>query len=262
MIASLAFPMIDPVALALGPIRIRWYGLAYLLGLLIAWWLGRRLAPRFALASTVVDDMIFYSTLGVVLGGRLGFVFFYEPSRFLHDPASILALWQGGMSFHGGFLGVVLAALWTARKAKIPLASLADLTAMSVPIGLFFGRWANFINGELWGRPTNLPWGIVFPAADSLPRHPSQIYEACVEGLLPAAILITLAMHSSAPSKPWLLTSIFLILYGSGRFLVEFTRAPHGDFLAFDLLSLGQMYSLPMLAIGCILAYCAIARSR
>ena len=252
---SLAFPAIDPVAFEIGPLPIRWYALAYLAGFVGGWRYAVYLARRRSGPPSAgdIDDLLTWVVIATILGGRLGYVLFYNPAHFLEHPGQILAVWQGGMSFHGGLLGVVLAVAWFARARRIPPLALGDVVAPAVPIGLFFGRIANFINGELYGRPTDLPWGMVFPAADAQPRHPSQLYEAALEGVLLFAVLAVLAGRPGVQARAGLLTGVFLAGYGIVRFLVEFTRAPDqqlAGLVAATGLSMGQLLSVPMVAIG------------
>ncbi len=256
---ALPFPAIDPVAIELGPIAIRWYGLAYLAGLLLGWRLTRWLVtkPPRLISPQQLDDFLVWAILGVVLGGRLGSILFYSWERTLEEPLSALRIWEGGMAFHGGLLGVILAIWLFARRHGIPFFALTDVVAVATPIGLFFGRVANFINGELWGRPTDLPWAMVFPGAGTAPRHPSQLYEAGLEGLLLFVVLLLLVRRG------WLerlgaLSGVFLSGYALARILVEFVREPdaHIGYLA-GLFTMGQVLSLPMLALGLYL----IARS-
>jgi phosphatidylglycerol:prolipoprotein diacylglycerol transferase len=275
-VLALPFPDFDPVALQIGPIAIKWYGLAYLAGLLLGWLYIRRLLqqpklwgderPPFAQAK--VDDLLLYITVGVVAGGRLGFVLFYEPSYYLSNPQDILAVWKGGMSFHGAFIGSGLA-IWTfAYRNAINPWSTADLCTASVPIGLFFGRLANFINGELFGRPTTLPWGMVFPEAalqhpqiEPTPRHPSQLYEAALEGLLLFLVLRLLTHHYGALKRPGLITGVFLVGYALARSTAELFREPHFAH-AFNVgpLTPGIVYSIPMLIVGVLVIYFARTR--
>lgn len=247
-------PLIDPVALALGPLKIHWYGLMYLFGFAGAWWLMKRRAsrPQSPLTVEQVGDLLFYAALGVVLGGRLGYVLFYNLPQYLSDPLSLLKVWQGGMSFHGGLLGVLLAMWLYARRLDLRFFQVTDFIAPVVPVGLFFGRIGNFINGELYGRVTDLPWAMVFPAAGPLPRHPSQLYEAVLEGLLLFAILW---WYSSRPRPLMAVSGLFLIGYGLFRFLVEFVRLPdaHIGYLAWGWLTMGQLLTLPMIALGLFL---------
>ncbi|HEY0294939.1 MAG TPA: prolipoprotein diacylglyceryl transferase [Bordetella sp.] len=258
----LQYPHIDPIAVQIGPLAVHWYGLMYLVGFGLAYLLGRwRITHGHTTFMTVRDleDLIFYSVLGVVLGGRLGYVLFYKPGYYLTHPLDIFHVWEGGMSFHGGFLGVVLVMLWLAHKKKVSLFTLSDFVAPLIPLGLAAGRLGNFINGELWGRPTSVPWAMVFPqAGDGLPRHPSQLYELGLEGL---ALFALLWLFSSRPRPTGQVSGLFLIGYGLFRFLVEFTREPD-DFLGLLAggLSMGQWLSLPMVLIG--LAVFAITARR
>ena len=258
MIPVLLFPGFDPVMLRFGPLAIRWYALAYILGLVLGWRLLRRLVRQSpAVASlTAVDDFLSWATLGVVLGGRLGYVFFYQPGYFFAHPLAIFAVWQGGMSFHGGMLGVVVAILWFTRREGINLLGFADRIAVTAPIGLGFGRIANFINGELWGRPAPdwLPWAMIFPQAGPLPRHPSEIYQALLEGLILFIALYALARRADLRARPGWLTGAFLIGYAVARIIGEFFRAPD-VFLGFLIggATMGQLLSLPMLAAGIFL---------
>ena len=252
---ALPFPAIDPVALALGPVLIRWYALAYIAGILLGWRYAMvlcRRAPQLV-SPKQMDDFILWLTLGIVLGGRIGYVVFYNPHHYLEHPAQALALWQGGMSFHGGLLGVLLAMYLFARKEKLPYFVLADVVAVCVPFGLFFGRLANFINGELWGRTTDMPWGFVFPTGGPLPRHPSQLYEAFLEGVVLFAVLWWL-LRRGARARPGIISGAFLAVYGAARFIVEFVREPDAQlgYLTFGL-TMGQYLCLPMLAYGAYL---------
>lgn len=247
----LVHPQFDPIAIRLGPFGIHWYGLMYLAGFLGLLWLGKwriRKNPGCGWTEKQLDDMLFYGALGVILGGRLGYVLFYQPGHYLAHPGEILMVWKGGMSFHGGFLGVLIAMVMFARKEGKRWLALMDFIAPLVPPGLAAGRMGNFINGELWGRPTDLPWGMVFPQVDALPRHPSQLYEFGLEGI---ALFLILWIYSSKPRPIGAISALFLIGYGSFRFLVEFTRQPD-DFLGFLAmgLTMGQWLSLPMVAVG------------
>ncbi|WP_305856191.1 prolipoprotein diacylglyceryl transferase [Balneatrix alpica] len=245
----LTYPQIDPVALQLGPLKIHWYGLMYLLGFAAAWWLGRRRMSRFAMNGEQLSDLIFACALGVVVGGRVGYVLFYHLDRFFQDPLWLFAVWEGGMSFHGGLLGVLLALVWHARKLNLRFLQLGDFIAPLVPIGLGAGRIGNFIGGELWGRPTDGPWAMVFPHVDLLPRHPSQLYQFALEGL---ALFVVLWLYSSKPRATGAVSGLFLIGYGLARFVVEFARQPdaHLGFIAFEWLTMGQLLSLPMIVAG------------
>src|SRR5579871_5142974 len=219
---AIPYPVINPVALSLGPLEIRWYALAYIVGLLIGWRYCLALAerPPRLVGRKDIDDFLAWATLGVVLGGRIGYVLFYNFGYFAAHPSEIPAMWHGGMSFHGGALGVTAAILWFTRKRRLPVLAFADIIAAAIPIGLFFGRIANFVNDELWGRVTNVPWAVVFPRAGDLPRHPSQLYEAASEGLLLFLIMqvcVMLGLHR----RPGLLTAVFLLGYGTFRFICE-----------------------------------------
>lgn len=248
------YPHIDPVALSLGPLDIRWYALAYLSGILLGWWYALRLARLNDGARPTrqdLDDFVAWAVAGIIIGGRLGYVLFYQPSMYLADPLSIFKLWQGGMSFHGGTLGVIAALILYAKMHKIELLRLCDITTAVVPIGLCFGRIANFINGELFGRVTDAPIGMVFPHGGDLPRHPSQLYEAVFEGALLFALLAALYHVRAVRERPGIVTGIFLTGYGVMRFGIEYFREP--DYylgLLWGMLSMGQILSLPMVALG------------
>lgn len=256
---ALSFPSIDPVLVRLGPFEIRWYALAYVVGLAFAWWFIRRLAgsrpagPRI-MDDRAVDDFMFWVTLGVIVGGRLGYVLFYKPGFFLENPERILALWQGGMAFHGGLIGVALAIVLFCRKRRIDMFSVGDLAACAVPLGLLLGRLANFVNGELWGRVSDVPWAMVFPGGGPLPRHPSQLYEAFLEGLLLLVVINLWRRRTGALDRPGELTGLFCAGYGLARFVVEFFRQPDAflpdsGFL-FGFVTMGQLLSLPLIALG------------
>lgn len=251
----LVHPQFDPVAIHLGPLAIHWYGLMYLAGFMTFLWLGRkRIAilknPQFN--TKLLDDLLFYGVIGVILGGRLGEVLFYHPGYYFSHPLKIPAVWEGGMSFHGGFLGVLAAMAWFARQQKIRWLQLMDFIAPLVPPGLAFGRLGNFINGELWGRPTDVPWAMVFPGVDDLPRHPSQLYEFALEGLLLFALLW---LYSRKPRPAGAVSGLFLIGYGSFRFLGEFTRNPDDGIFGLMTfgISMGQWLSLPMVVAGVLM---------
>lgn len=265
----ITFPSIDPIAFSIGPLHVRWYGLMYLFGFLAAWMLGRYRAKRSQLPdgpkpvwrTEEVDDLITYCVVGLIVGARLGYTLFYDFNFFISNPLQILKIWQGGMSFHGGLLGLVGSALYFMRKHGKSFGQVADFVAPLAPPGLFFGRMGNFINGELWGRPTDLPWGMVFPteAAGNVPRHPSQLYEALLEGVL---LFVILWIYSARPRPRLAVIGLFLMLYGAFRFSVEFARQPdaHLGFIAFDWLSMGQLLSLPMILVGAGLMVRAYAR--
>jgi len=251
----LPYPEIDPVAIALGPVKVHWYGLAYLAGLAFAWWLAvrRSRVPGAAVAREQVDDLIFFGALGVVLGGRIGYAIFYGSDRLAEDPSWLLRVWQGGMSFHGGMLGVMLAMYLFARKRDIGIGPLLDFVAPLVPIGLAFGRLGNFIGQELWGRPSDVPWAMVFPKDPlQLARHPSQLYQFALEGVLLGIILI---WFSSRPRPTWAVSGLFSLGYGCMRFVVEFFREPdqHIGYQALGWMTRGQLLCLPMIALGIFL---------
>ena len=253
---AIPFPPIDPVLFSLGPFAIRWYALAYVAGILLGWRLIRNLVrqPGWRVTPEQVDDLVFYITLGVIVGGRMGYVLFYQPGHFLADPLSILAVWRGGMSFHGGLLGVLVAPFWFARRRGLAFFELTDALAVATPIGLLLGRIANFINAELWGRVTDVPWAIIFPTAGPEPRHPSQLYEAGLEGLVLLAVMLWCARGPYRPATRGTLSGVFLIGYAVARIVVEFFREPdaHLGYLA-GVITMGQLLSLPMLAFGILL---------
>ena len=246
----LTFPQIDPVIFQIGPLAVRWYGLMYLLGFAAAYMLIQHLVRlrNLALDKDGVSDLLFYAVLGVVLGGRLGYVLFYNPLQYLSRPLDIFAIWQGGMSFHGGLLGVVIASLIFCRRRTLTILLTGDILVTSAPIGLGLGRLGNFINGELWGRVTDHPWGMVFPGGGALPRHPSQLYEAFFEGLVLFVILYVLHRRKVTAGIPFF---SFFIGYGLFRFLIEFVRQPdaHLGFL-WGGATMGQLLSLPMVVFG------------
>jgi phosphatidylglycerol:prolipoprotein diacylglycerol transferase len=244
---------LDPVLVEFGPVKIRWYSLAYLAGILVGWWYLLKLIdrPGAPMARRHADDLVFYATLGIILGGRLGYVLFYRPEVYLADPVQILRIWDGGMSFHGGVIGTTLGILWLARKHKLDWLRIHDYVACCTPFGLFFGRLANFVNAELWGRPTSVPWAIVFPNGGDQPRHPSQLYEAGLEGLLLFAILWYLFWKTEARYQPGKLVGTFLLVYGLSRFLVETVRQPDAGLenLSWGL-TMGQTLTVPMILGG------------
>ncbi|HVL73114.1 MAG TPA: prolipoprotein diacylglyceryl transferase [Beijerinckiaceae bacterium] len=259
-VVALPFPTIDPVAIAIGPFAIRWYALAYVIGLIGGWYYARRLAAREALWGTLkrpsaadIDDLLVWVALGVVLGGRIGYVLFYNLEAYLAQPAAIFAVWQGGMSFHGGFLGAVLALVLFARARGLNPLSMLDIAAVVVPIGLFLGRIANFVNGELWGRPApDFPFAFVFPQAGPVPRHPSQLYEAFGEGLV-LFVVLAFAVRRFGFHRPGLLGGIFVLGYGIARIAAEFFREPDphiGYLLGTGGLTMGMVLSVPMVIVG------------
>jgi len=252
----LSYPDIDPIALALGPIKIHWYGITYVVGIVAAWLLLRWRTdknPSLKWSSEQVDDMVFYATLGIIVGGRLGSVLFYNLPYYLDHPIDIFKINQGGMSFHGGLMGALLAMVWFARKTNSGFFNVIDFIAPVVPIGLGCGRIGNFINGELWGAPSTLPWAMIFPdpRAGGIARHPSQLYEALLEGLL---LFIILWLYSSKPRPMMAVSGLFLLGYGVFRFSVEFVRVPdaHIGYLAFGWVTMGQVLSFPMIILGIV----------
>lgn len=251
----LTYPSISPIALQIGAIKIYWYGLMYVIGFIIAWILAIYLVKdrKNFLTTEQVSDLIFYCALGVILGGRLGYALIYSVD-FYHHPLSIIKIWEGGMSFHGGLIGVIIAFFLFAKKVKRNFLTIADFVSPFVPIGLFLGRIGNFINSELWGRVTTVPWGMVFPNGGSLPRHPSQLYEALLEGLV---LFIILWIYSKKPRPEGRISGLFLIGYGIARIVCEFFRNPDPQigYIAFGWLTMGQLLSLPMIIIGLLLFY-------
>ncbi len=255
---AIPYPVIDPVAIEVGPVSVRWYGLAYMAGILLGWLYGRYLVSRDALwggkspmTVSQADDFLLWITLGIVVGGRLGFVLFYEPSYYWQNPAEIPAVWNGGMSFHGGLLGVVLAVYFFSRVKGINPLSLGDVASAATPFGLFFGRLANFINAEVVGRASDVPWAMVFPGAGDAPRHPSQLYEALLEGVVLFLILRIATHRFHALTRPGTVFGLFLVFYGLFRSLVEFVREPHaGHPMDIGIFTPGIVYSIPMILIG------------
>ncbi len=265
------FPDFDPVAVQLGPLAIRWYGLMYLAGFAAAWWLGRARArrPGAVISPAQMDDLLFYAALGVILGGRLGYILFYDFESWLADPLQIFRVWEGGMSFHGGFLGVLVGMWWYGRRIGRTFFALTDFIAPLVPLGLLAGRIGNFINGELWGAPGNVPWAIQLSCAnhpsvcwDKLllapssvltpPLHPTQLYEAALEGLV---LFLLLWFFSASPRPVMAVSGLFLLGYGLFRFMVEFLRMPdaHLGYLAYGWVTMGQLLSAPMMLAGVLL---------
>jgi phosphatidylglycerol:prolipoprotein diacylglycerol transferase len=256
---AIPFPAIDPVAVAIGPFVVRWYALAYIAGLLIGWRYCLVLAdrPPRLIERRDIDDFLVWATLGVVLGGRIGYVLFYQPGYYLQHPVEALYLWHGGMSFHGGALGVALAILLFTRARGLVVLAFSDVIAEAIPIGLFFGRIANFINGELFGRETDVPWAMAFPNGGPVPRHPSQLYEAVCEGLL-LFLLLLIAEHRGARRRPGIVTGLFLVGYAVARMSGELFRQPDAQ-LGFLVLgtTMGQLLSIPVLIAGILLIWWA-----
>lgn len=250
----IAYPHLSPVAFSLGPIQVHWYGLMYLVGFVLAWLLARWRARHYQLdfSPTAIDDIIFYAAMGVIIGGRLGYMIFYNASQWISHPLSIFKLWEGGMSFHGGLLGVIVGVWLVGRRIGKSFLEIGDFIAPLVPLGLAAGRLGNFINGELWGRPADVPWAMVFPHADNLPRHPSQLYEMGLEGI---ALFVLVWVYASRKRPTGAISGVFLMGYAVSRMLAECFREPDVQlgFLAFDWLTMGQLLSIPMLLAGFLL---------
>ena len=266
--AAIPFPRIDPVLINIGPLPIRWYALAYMAGLLAGWLYARYLVRNDRLwgatprpAADSIDDLLIYAAFGVILGGRIGYVLFYNPEYFLANPGKIIAVWEGGMAFHGGLAGAALGIWLFARRYRVPALSVADICATVVPIGILLGRLANFIKPELWGRPTDVPWAMVFPGAGALPRHPSQLYQAALEGVLLLFILY-LAARMGALKRPGLATGIFGAGYGIARIACEFFREPDPQLgFLFGGATMGMLLSIPLILVGIWLIWLASRRS-
>lgn len=263
---TIAFPVFDPIAIAIGPIAIRWYALAYIGGIVLGWLYARALIKNVKLwggpapiTLPQMDDFILWVTIGIIVGGRTGYVLFYNLPFFMAHPAEIFELWKGGMSFHGGFLGCVAAVMWFARRNGIPILSLGDITTAVAPIGLLLGRLANFINSELWGRPadSSVPWAMVFPNGGPLPRHPSQLYEAGLEGILLFIVLFAM-IRAGALKRPGLILGSFIALYALARITGEFFREPDPQLgFLWGGLTMGMLLSVPMIIAGAILVMMA-----
>ncbi len=256
------FSQIDPVAFSLGPVSVRWYGLMYLFGFAFAMWLaGRRAdAPNSGWTRNEVSDLLFYGFLGVILGGRIGYVLFYNFDLFLADPTYLFKIWTGGMSFHGGLIGVITAMIWFAHKTQRHFFTVADFVAPLIPFGLGVGRIGNFMNGELWGRVTDVPWAIIFPEAGPEPRHPSQLYQFALEGVV-LFIILNLFWRKHPPRGA--ISGMFLLFYGLFRFLVEFVRQPDSQLgLYFNEISMGQILSTPMIVAGGLMVWAAYKQPR
>lgn len=250
----IVFPDISPVAFHLGPVAVHWYGLMYLASFVLVYGLARYRTTKLGLPldAKAIDDLIFYGAMGVIVGGRLGYMLFYSGTTFFTEPWKFFAVWQGGMSFHGGLLGVILAMFIFAKQVKLDFLQVTDFIAPFVPIGLGLGRIANFINSELWGGPTNLPWGVLFPNGGGIPRHPSQLYEALLEGVF---LFVVLWWYSGKKPQIGRVSAVFLILYGVCRFVIEFVRVPDAQlgYLAWHWFTMGQLLSLPMILAGVLL---------
>ncbi len=248
----LEYPEINPIAISLGPVQVHWYGIMYLIGFAALWWLGNLRAKKNPLWNPQeIADLVFYGALGTILGGRLGYILFYDLPAYIAEPLNVFKIWQGGMSFHGGLVGVLVALALYGYKTRKGFFQITDFIAPMVPIGLGAGRIGNFINGELWGRVSDAPWAMVFPdpRAGLLPRHPSQLYEALLEGLV---LFFILWIYSKKPRPTMAVSGLFLLFYGLFRFVVEFTRMPdaHIGYIAFDWLTMGQLLSAPMVLAG------------
>jgi len=261
----LTYPQIDPVLIQVGFVKVHWYGVMYLVAFGLAWWLGtyRTRRPNAIITAEQMGDLLFYCALGVVLGGRIGYILFYDFPHYIAEPLAILEIWKGGMSFHGGLLGVLLATWLYGRQIQRRFFELTDFIAPLVPLGLAVGRIGNFINGELWGRATDVPWAMIFPhpAAGGIPRHPSQLYQAALEGL---ALFVILWLFSKKPRPTMAVSGLFLIGYGSFRIIAEFFRTPDAQlgFIAFDWLTMGQLLSVPMLLAGGLFMFLAYRWNR
>jgi phosphatidylglycerol:prolipoprotein diacylglycerol transferase len=266
---ALPFPRFDPIAIAIGPFAVRWYALAYIGGIVLGWLYARRIVRTehfwggsAPISILKLDDFILWVTLGIILGGRIGYVFFYNLGHFVQHPLEILQLWQGGMSFHGGFLGCVAAVLLFGWRNNVPVLSLGDITCAVGPIGVLLGRLANFINSELWGRVTDVPWAFVFPTGGPLPRHPSQLYEGALEGLL-LFVVLALMVRGGALRRPGLIIGVFAIVYGLARIFSEFFREPDPQLgFLWGGLTMGMLLSLPMIAAGLGFVLWALRRPR
>lgn len=261
---GLAYPEISPIMFELGPIVIRWYSMAYIVGILLGWWIMAKRVSKYnlPLSKTNLEDIAFFFTLGVILGGRLGYVLFYGTSQFLRDPLEIFAVWHGGMSFHGGIIGVIIALLYVSHKIKYSFLKVTDLLAPVVPIGIFLGRLANFINDELWGRVSDVAWAVRFPKGGYLPRHPSQIYEALLEGVLLFIVLNVMWQNKWCREKKGFISAMFLLGYASCRTIVEQFREPDAQ-LGFLVggMTMGQLLSIPIILLGVYLTVSSLKKN-
>ena len=260
LLAILPFPQIDPIAFSIGPVAVHWYGLAYVAGILLGWLYAKRMVARADLwpggvspmAPEKLDDFLVWVAGGIVLGGRIGYILFYDLGSVIANPIRAVEIWNGGMSFHGGLIGTTIAMIWFARRNGVPVWSLFDTVAAVVPFGLFFGRIANFVNGELWGRISDVPWAMAFPTGGPFARHPSQLYEAALEGIVLFLVLRIMTHHVKALRQPGVVAGTFVCGYALSRILVEFFREPDPQlgYLAFGWLTMGMVLSLPMLLVG------------
>jgi len=257
----LSFPSISPVMLSLGPLEIRWYSLAYIIGFLFSWIYIKKLSLNKSLYDRksnfnlkLVDDLVFYSVIGLIVGARLGYIVFYNLEFYLQNPLNVLYVWEGGLSFHGGLIGIIIAALYTSGIYKTKFLELTDLICVSAPVGIFLGRISNFINGELYGRPSSTLFGMIFPTADNQYRHPSQLYEAFLEGLILFIVLNISIFFFKTLSRPGYISGLFLLFYGLFRFLVEFSREPDIQVgFIYTFLTMGMILSVPMIIAGIII---------
>jgi phosphatidylglycerol:prolipoprotein diacylglycerol transferase len=256
-------PDISPVLFSVGPLQVHWYGIMYLLAFGSAWLLGQWRAKHShgLWTKQAVSDLVFYCVVGVIVGGRLGYMLFYSFPSLIHNPLSLMKVWQGGMSFHGGLLGVVISMWWFGRRFNKSFFEVADFTAPLVPLGIAAGRMGNFINGELWGKATSLPWGMVFKDAGQIPRHPSQLYEFLFEGIV---LFIIVWLFSSKPRPTMAVSGLFAFCYGIFRFCLEFVRVPDPQYgyLAWNWLTMGQVLSIPLILVGGLFVWCAYRRSQ
>jgi phosphatidylglycerol:prolipoprotein diacylglycerol transferase len=267
MLLLIPYPKINPILISIGPLPIRWYALAYIAGLIFGWAYVRHLVGKASLwgvlprpSKASIDDLLVYVAFGVILGGRLGYVLFYNPAYYSAHLGEIIAVWKGGMSFHGGLIGATLGIILFARQIKVPVLSVMDVTAAAVPIGLFLGRLANFIKPELWGRPTNVPWAMIFPGSDGVPRHPSQLYEAGLEGVL-LFVVLYVAIRLGALRQPGLTTGIFAIGYGAARIFCELFREPDPQLgFLFGGATMGMVLSVPLIVAGLGLVAFALSK--
>lgn len=257
------FPNISPIIFTIGPLAIRWYSMAYLFGILIGWFLLKNNVRKnnLGLSKENIEDLVFYITLGIILGGRLGYVLFYGQELFLHNPLQVFAIWHGGMSFHGGIAGVILALWYFSHKIKYPFLGLTDLVVLYAPIGIFLGRLANFVNDELWGRPADVAWAVKFPNGGFVPRHPSQLYEALTEGLLMFIVLNWLWRYKAVRERTGTVSAIFAVLYASFRMSMEQFRQPDAQLgFFFGHITMGQMLSLPLLIAGIVVLWVKLVK--